>query len=155
MSIMKTRQKGVADLRRKTPAPHAVMAASALALTAAQRKELHPRQREAWDHMERSYLLDQEKKRRAAESPVEARRWGLGYSGPILPDKGKANGSCNRTACQYPLADEPVHQFMDGNFTGGPRLHYCAKCAADFDDWDHRSGDRIRIRREPKVCESV
>jgi hypothetical protein len=44
---------------------------------------------------------------------------------------------------------------MDGNFTGGPRLHYCAKCAADFDDWDHRSGDRIRIKREPKVCETV
>lgn len=68
----------------------------------------------------------------------------------LKPDKGKANGSCNRTACQAPLAHEPVHQFMDGNFTGGPRLHYCARCATDFDDWDHRSGDRVRIQREPK-----
>lgn len=66
------------------------------------------------------------------------------------PDKGLANGSCNRKACQDPLADEPVHQFMDGIFTGGPRLHYCARCAADFDKWDHQSGDLVRIKREPK-----
>lgn len=68
------------------------------------------------------------------------------------PDKGKENGSCNRTACQRPLAEELVHQFMDGNFTGGPRLFYCEQCAWDFDKWDHRSGDPIRIKREPKVC---
>jgi hypothetical protein len=68
------------------------------------------------------------------------------------PEKGKENGACNRTACQAPLAAEPEHQFMDGNFTGGPRLHYCAKCARDFDQWDHRSGDPIRIKRELK-CE--
>ena len=66
------------------------------------------------------------------------------------PDKGKINGSCNRTACQRPLAHEPVHQFMDGNFTGGPRLYYCSDCAHEFDKWDHRSGDPIRIKREPK-----
>lgn len=65
-------------------------------------------------------------------------------------DKGQANGSCNRTACQAPLSHEPTHQFMDGIFTGGPRLHYCATCAADFDAWDRRSGDMIRISREPK-----
>jgi hypothetical protein len=68
------------------------------------------------------------------------------------PDKGQANGSCNRTACQAPLADEPAHQFMDGNFTGGIRLHYCEGCALEFDRWDHRSGDAIRIKREPKIC---
>jgi len=68
----------------------------------------------------------------------------------LNPDKGHANGSCNRTACQAPLADEPTHQFMDGIFTGGPRLHYCERCAADFDQWDVRSGDRIRIQREAK-----
>lgn len=66
-------------------------------------------------------------------------------------DKGLANGSCNRTACQRPLAGEPVHQFMEGNFTGGPRLHYCAWCAGDFDQWDHRSGDAVRISREAKA----
>lgn len=69
---------------------------------------------------------------------------------PLKADKGKADGSCNRTACQSPLAEEFEHQFMDGNFTGGPRLHYCEKCAADFDKWDHQSGDRVRIKREWK-----
>ena len=69
----------------------------------------------------------------------------------IKHDKGLANGSCNRTACQAPLADEPAHQFMDGIFTGGPRLHYCARCASDFDAWDFRSGDLVRIKREQKV----
>lgn len=67
------------------------------------------------------------------------------------PDKGMENGSCNRTACQAPLAHEPEHQFMDGNFTGGPKLFYCRKCAWDFDDWDHKSGDPVRIKREPKA----
>jgi len=70
--------------------------------------------------------------------------------GELNTDKGHANGSCNRTACQAPLADEPVHQFMEGIFTGGPRLHYCIRCAADFDSWDFRSGDRVRISREDK-----
>lgn len=70
----------------------------------------------------------------------------------LKPDKGLANGSCNRTACQAPLADEPVHQFMDGNFTGGPRLHYCRRCAHDFDRWDHIDSPHRerRIKREPK-----
>ncbi len=66
------------------------------------------------------------------------------------PDKGQADGSCNRSACQAPLKDEPVHQFMSGIFTGGPRLHYCAACAADFDAWDKQSGDAVRIQREKK-----
>lgn len=70
----------------------------------------------------------------------------------IHPDKGKENGRCNRTACQRPLKDELEHQFMDG---GGPRLYYCSYCALEFDRWDYRSGDRVRIKREPKVCEAV
>lgn len=71
---------------------------------------------------------------------------------PNNPDKGQANGSCNRTACQAPLADEPIHQFMEGNFTGGPRLHYCAKCAREFDRWDQidRPMELRRITREMK-----
>lgn len=69
------------------------------------------------------------------------------------PDKGLANGSCNRTACQTPLADEPTHQFMEGNFTGGPRLHYCERCAYEFDKWDRidRPLETRRISREPKA----
>jgi hypothetical protein len=70
---------------------------------------------------------------------------------PIKDDKGKANGSCNRTACQAPLADEPEHQFMDGNFTGGPRLHYCERCARLFDRDDATFSDPVRIKREWKV----
>lgn len=71
--------------------------------------------------------------------------------GPLSASvRGAANGLCYRLACLAPLADEPQHQFMDGIFTGGPRLHYCAKCAADFDVWDYRSGDAVRIQREPK-----
>lgn len=66
------------------------------------------------------------------------------------PDKGAMNGSCNRTACQRPLADEPVHQFMARPFTSGQRLFYCERCALDFDQWDHRSGDAVRIAREAK-----
>lgn len=71
------------------------------------------------------------------------------------PDKGEKDGSCNRTACQRPLADEFEHQFMSGNFTGGPRLYYCSRCARDFDEWDYRSGDAVRIQREPKICEEA
>lgn len=76
-------------------------------------------------------------------------------------DKGKENGSCNRSACQAPLKDEPVHQFMSGNFTGGPRLYYCAKCAITFDGIDEDNRRRgastlpNRIEREPKVCVGV
>lgn len=73
----------------------------------------------------------------------------------LHPDKGKENGRCNRTACQRPLADESEHQFMDGLFTGGPRLFYCGYCALEFDMWDYRSGDPVRIKREPKVCEAT
>ncbi|MGV3580032.1 hypothetical protein [Brevundimonas sp.] len=68
----------------------------------------------------------------------------------INPDKGLANGSCNRRDCQAPLADEPTHQFMHGIFTGGPRLHYCAECSERFDRDDRLFGDAMRIEREPK-----
>lgn len=106
------------------------------------------------DILERLERQNEERRIASTTSPLTARAAGLAYNGPNMPDKGQANGSCNRSACQMPLAGEPVHQFMEGNFTGGPRLHYCATCAADFDDWDHRSGDRIRIRRELK-CEAI
>lgn len=66
------------------------------------------------------------------------------------PDKGLESGSCNRTACQAPLAEESFHQFMALPFTSGERLYYCARCARDFDDWDRRSGDMVRITREAK-----
>ena len=73
------------------------------------------------------------------------------------PDKGLMNGSCNRTACQTPLADELEHQFMEGPlFTSGPRLYYCQNCARTFDriDEDNRRNGASslpnRITREVK-----
>lgn len=153
MKIIKSRLKGVDDLKRRPQAAPAALAANPYMTTPEMRREMTSEQRGAWDYLQRTFLRDQENKRRATESPLDARAVGMGYIGPLMEDKGKANGSCNRTACQMPLAEEPVHQFMDGSFTGGVRLHYCAKCAADFDDWDHRSGDRIRIKRESKVAE--
>jgi hypothetical protein len=76
----------------------------------------------------------------------------------LKADKGHANGSCNRTACQAPLADEPEHQFMEGNLTGGTRLHYCRNCALLFDrvDDDNRLRGATtlpnRIMREAKAA---
>lgn len=69
------------------------------------------------------------------------------------PVKGAADGLCNRSACQAPLAIEPTHQFMDGNFTGGPRLHYCERCSKEFDKWDAIDNPRgpRRIKREAKA----
>lgn len=71
--------------------------------------------------------------------------------------KGAANGLCNRTACQAPLAHEPMHQFMHGIFTGGPRLHYCRKCSHDFDKWDRidSPGQPFRITREDKPAKAA
>jgi hypothetical protein len=70
----------------------------------------------------------------------------------IKPDKGHMNGSCNRTACQAPLAHEPEHQFMAPPFTAGERLYYCGGCSRDFDHWDRidRPGKPRRIAREAK-----
>lgn len=106
------------------------------------------------EYLERSQREREERMATSRRSPQEAAAIGIGYNGPLLPDKGQKDGSCNRTACQMPLAAEPAHQFMDGNFTGRGRLYYCAKCAADFDDWDYRSGDRVRIAREPKQSDA-
>lgn len=83
-------------------------------------------------------------------------RWG-NWEGANHPEKGKENGRCNRTACQRPLQDEREHQFMDGPFTGGPRLFYCAGCAHIFDRVDNDNRFRgastlpNRIQREPKA----
>lgn len=74
----------------------------------------------------------------------------------LKPDKGLANGSCNRTACQAPMEAEPLHQFMSNDFTGGPKLHYCESCSNLFDEVDNdlrRRGATTlpnRITREPK-----
>lgn len=73
------------------------------------------------------------------------------------PDKGLENGSCNREACQRPLANEREHQFMEHPFTAGEKLYYCWDCAHSFDHWDRidRPGEAKRITRAPKVCVEV
>ena len=79
----------------------------------------------------------------AGKDPVKANAAGVGYSGPAMPDKGLQDGSCNRTACQMPLAGQRQF-FMRDHMTGG-RLHYCAACAEKFDEADAQF-------REPRRC---
>jgi hypothetical protein len=76
------------------------------------------------------------------ESPVIAAANGLSYGGQTMADKGKKNGSCNRSACQLPLAGKP--QFWMDNYQGG-RNYYCGKCEALFSEHD-------RAMRKPLRC---
>ena len=85
-------------------------------------------------------------RREAASDPVTANAAGVAYSGPAKPDKGKQDGSCNRTACQMPLAGGRQYFMRDPMTTGG-RLHYCGKCADDFTKWD-----RIDSPGQPYRC---
>jgi hypothetical protein len=83
--------------------------------------------------------------RKAELSPEQASAAGIGYCGPEMPDKGLKDGSCNRTACQMPLAGKP--QFWMKNYVvENGRLYYCAKCARDFAYWDRidRPGEPLR-----------
>lgn len=138
---LKTPLKSAADLKRS------FVPGSPFALTPAQRAEINrdPVRRDAWDHFERSYASDQEKKRLAATSPVEANRLGLAYTGPEMPDKGQKNGSCNRTACQMPLAGQPQF-WMVNHMVHNGRYYYCGKCERAFSKWDHidRPGEPLR-----------
>ena len=78
-------------------------------------------------------------------TPLEARAAGKAYYGPIMPDKGKKNGSCNRTACQVPLTGQPQFWMQDYTITNG-RLYYCARCEIEFSKWDRidRPGAPLR-----------
>jgi hypothetical protein len=77
------------------------------------------------------------------ESPVDAHMRGVGYSGPEMPDKGHKDGSCNRSACQLPLAGAR-QWWMKDHMTGG-RLYYCDGCAHKFNQAD-------REFRDPQRC---
>lgn len=82
-------------------------------------------------------------RREARSDPVKARAAGMGYSGPVMLDKGQRDGSCNRTACQVPLKGQT--QFWMKNYgTEGGRLHYCADCADKFDQADRDMGQPRR-----------
>lgn len=70
------------------------------------------------------------------------RDWGRSQ---LNPDKGQKDGSCNRTACQAPLAGRPQYYMRDYGTTDG-RLYYCEPCAIDFTHWDRidRPGQPFR-----------
>ena len=79
---------------------------------------------------------------RDGESPVDAHERGVGYSGPLMPDKGLKDGSCNRTACQLPLRGQEQWTMKD-HMTGG-KLYYCADCAMKFHEADRQFGEPLR-----------
>lgn len=81
-------------------------------------------------------------RREASKDPVTAKAAGVGYNGPVLPDKGLQDGSCNRTACQMPLAGK--RQFFMRDYLTGGRLHYCGDCGDLFDADDRKFGDPRR-----------
>jgi len=69
---------------------------------------------------------------------------------PNRPDKGKRDGSCNRTACQDVLAGQLPRWSMSDHehFTNG-RLYYCQTCAEDFNKSDIRFGTPERCTVMP------
>lgn len=71
-----------------------------------------------------------------------------GHQGPNKPDKGKLNGSCNRTACQAPLADDE-QWWMNNPTVENGRYYYCGVCAYEFNKWD----DQIRTPRRCTIYE--
>ncbi|WP_331373829.1 hypothetical protein [Sinorhizobium chiapasense] len=62
------------------------------------------------------------------------------YKGPDKPDKGKENGSCNRTRCQC----APARWYNHGSYSW-----YCDDCRAqiEFDPVNHRYW---KLWHEPK-----
>lgn len=74
------------------------------------------------------------------KTPIEAKARDMWYTGPKMPDKGKLDGSCNRSVCQMPLAGQ--EQWV---MSGG--LHYCAPCAKMFNDNNaqHREPPRATL----------
>jgi hypothetical protein len=82
---------------------------------------------------------------RDGETPVDANARGVGYSGPLMADKGLKDGSCNRTACQLPLAGQQqwtIPSYGKGGTNG--LYHYCRVCAAKFHEADREFGESPR-----------
>jgi len=61
------------------------------------------------------------------------------------PDKGRLDGSCNRTACQTPLAGREQWRMKPEYNPEQP--HYCGTCARDFHNWDRRIGAPLRCEQ--------
>jgi hypothetical protein len=74
---------------------------------------------------------------------VDAHARGVGYRGPPMLDKGQKDGSCNRTACQLPLAGREQWAMRDFMVRDG-KLYYCADCAMKFHEADRQFGEPLR-----------
>lgn len=131
--------KGVGDVRR---GPTPLDPTNPFGLPAEVRVQMNPIEREAWATYEARALSYEQKKQDAKTSPIAANRVGMGYTGPEMPDKGKKDGSCNRTACQMPLKGEPQF-WMKDHMTGG-RQYYCRNCRRLFDEADHQFREPLR-----------
>lgn len=81
------------------------------------------------------------KAREIAYTPHEARMNGRSYQGPEMADKGQRDGSCNRTACQVPLAGQPRWSMDDHR---GGRLYYCQRCVDLFHESDRQFRQPLR-----------
>ena len=88
-------------------------------------------------------LAEEGKSRFAAIADANRKDWGRTT---LNADKGKKDGSCNRTACQAPLAGRRQYYMRDHMTTDG-RLYYCEPCAIDFTHWD-----RIDSPNQPYRC---
>ncbi len=138
---LKRRLKNVSDVTRApiipTPrtskfAPNRVQDAVSYMATAEALIESYEAKREA-EHAE------------SIASPERAAKVGRGYAGPEMPDKGKKNGSCNRTACQMPLAGKPQFWMKDHMVKDG-RLYYCRACERMFTRADREYRDELRCQ---------
>jgi hypothetical protein len=86
---------------------------------------------------------------RPGETPTEAAARGVGYSGPVMPDKGLKDGSCNRTACQLPLLGQEqwtMPSYGRGGTNG--KFYYCRECARKFHEADRDFGQPPRCTLE-------
>jgi hypothetical protein len=99
-----------------------------------------------WDAPSLSMSGVSEFAHRDGETPADARARGVGYAGPKMPDKGQKDGSCNRGACQLPLAGRQQWTMKD-HVTGG-KLYYCADCAHKFNESDREFGEPLRCTME-------
>jgi hypothetical protein len=60
----------------------------------------------------------------------------------LARDKGEKGGSCNRTACQKPAADDP-HGIRW--FNHSTRKYYCRSCAWELNDDPFNKRDAQQI----------
>lgn len=130
---LKKRLKGVAELK-KGPVRYPPYMAVRKAM-----EGLPPESKAAVQR----YYTEQEKRRNAV-TPEECKAAGVMFNG-TMPDKGKKDGSCNRSACQMPLLGKPQFWMKDYTITNG-RLYYCRECEHEFSKWDRvdRPGEPLR-----------